>query len=331
MFELLRLINFASAALNSSKELVLATIVNTEGSSYRKTWTQMILADDHSFAGALSGGCVEKEVIRRAEQVFKTGEKAIFPYDGQYRLGCKGVIYVLLEKLDSQTTSKLIERVNSFHHQRTIFKQGISHGKGGDFSSWYEFEGNRISCSELTSEFDFDQEREILPQRQLIIVGSEHDSAQLALIAAHSGFQVLRLVGKSFPIPDDQSLYKTLSLPLEEIPNQIALDTQSALVLMTHTLSSDFSYLQHILPYPLKYLGVLGPPQRKEELLSNFMEQFPDQSFEYIDQFENMYGPVGLNIGGRTPEEIAVSILSEVVAVFNDKQKALESISFKSV
>lgn len=291
----------------------------------------MILADDHSFAGALSGGCVEKEVIRRAEHVFKTGTSLTFTYDGQYRLGCKGVIHILLEKLESQMLEAWIAQVKEYHTHRKPFKQGISQAENGAYASWYEFDGNRISCSSLTSERLHTQSREIIPQRQLVVIGSEHDSAQLALLGAHSGLKVHRIVGKKFPIPPEQDLYQMHSLSPEELPAHISLDAQTALVLMTHTLSTDFSYLQYILPYPLQYLGVLGPPQRKEELLSQFMEHFPDQSFDYVDQIEKMYGPVGLNIGGRTPEEIAVSVLAEVIAAFNGKLESIKAFRFSGV
>jgi len=262
---------------------------------------------------------VEKEVIRPCTSVFDTGEKRLFTYDGQYRLGCKGVIYILLEKFERTDAQLWTQHTRVFHEQRKSIGQQISLGEGDDFSTHYTFGKSTIRLSSLQTELQENTHRFIFPQRQLIIVGSEHDSGQLALIAAHSGFFVQRIVGKSFPIPAHKALPKTLCIQPQDLSQHLHLDTQTALVLMTHSLSTDFNYLQYILPHQLKYLGVLGPPQRKEELLNNFMEKFPEQSFDYIDQIESIYGPIGFHIGGRTPEEIAISVLAEIIAVFNGK------------
>jgi xanthine dehydrogenase accessory factor len=290
----------------------------------------MILADDDSFAGALSGGCVEKEVMRNAQSVFRTGEKVIFPYDGQYRLGCKGVIHILLEKLEPATAAQWIQSVRQFHRERKFFKQGLAKDDQGNISSWFEFDGKRLWCSRLSSKAIRTAERDVLPQRQLIIVGNEHDSAQLALLAAHSGFQVRRIVGKTYPLLPAQPLYQDLALEPAELPLQLKLDAQSALVLMTHSLSRDFSFLRYLLAHSLTYLGVLGPPKRKEELLNSFLEQFPEESFTYIDQIERIHGPVGFDIGGRTPEEIAVAILAEIIAAFNHRLGVLQPLSLEA-
>src|SRR5690606_22223904 len=76
---------------------VLASVVDLDGSSYRRPGVRMLILDNHHMVGAVSGGCVEKEILLQSQTVFKTGQAKIMTYDGRYRLGCEGVLYILLE------------------------------------------------------------------------------------------------------------------------------------------------------------------------------------------------------------------------------------------
>ena len=71
---------------------VLATVVYLEGSSYRKPGVRMLIAENGEITGAVSGGCVEKEVVRRAQSIFASGVPKVITYDGRYRLGCEGIL-----------------------------------------------------------------------------------------------------------------------------------------------------------------------------------------------------------------------------------------------
>ncbi|MCB0376633.1 MAG: XdhC family protein, partial [Sinomicrobium sp.] len=95
--ELKKIMEVATAARKQERKSVLATVVALDGSSYRRPGVRMLLLEDGKMIGAVSGGCVEKEVQRQAETVFKTGIPKLMTYDGRYRLGCEGVLYLLLE------------------------------------------------------------------------------------------------------------------------------------------------------------------------------------------------------------------------------------------
>ena len=91
---------------------VLATVVDLDGSSYRHPGVRMLLSSTGKMIGAVSGGCVEKEVLRSANSVFETGKSKIMTYDGRYRLGCEGVLYILLEPFKVSDTFKEIFLIN---------------------------------------------------------------------------------------------------------------------------------------------------------------------------------------------------------------------------
>ena len=76
---------------------VLATVVALDGSSYRKPGVRMLIVEDETMVGAVSGGCVEKDILRQSKTVFDTGHPKMMTYDGRYRLGCEGILYILLE------------------------------------------------------------------------------------------------------------------------------------------------------------------------------------------------------------------------------------------
>ena len=81
---------------------VLVTVVDLDGSSYRKPGVRMLVLENENMIGAVSGGCVEKEILRQSKSVFKTGKSKIMTYDGRFRLGCEGFLYILLEILNSK-------------------------------------------------------------------------------------------------------------------------------------------------------------------------------------------------------------------------------------
>ena len=95
--ELKQIITAFEAAKFKGIQTVLATVVALEGSSYRRPGVRMLLLEDGGSVGAVSGGCVEKEVFRQADSVFKTSVPKVMTYDGRYRLGCEGILHILLE------------------------------------------------------------------------------------------------------------------------------------------------------------------------------------------------------------------------------------------
>src|SRR5699024_1740133 len=82
------------------KSSVLATVVALEGTSYRKPGVRMLIDQDGLMVGAVSGGCVEKEIYRQSASVFKDNIPKVMTYDGRFRLGCEGILYILIEPID---------------------------------------------------------------------------------------------------------------------------------------------------------------------------------------------------------------------------------------
>src|SRR5210317_1483141 len=97
---------------------VLATVVALEGSSYRRPGVRMLIQENGKTFGAVSGGCVEKEVQRQAQSVLETNVPKVMTYDGRFRLGCEGIIYILIEPV------KITQELKT--HFETVFSKRIA-------------------------------------------------------------------------------------------------------------------------------------------------------------------------------------------------------------
>lgn len=298
---------------------VLATVVDLDGSSYRSPGVRMLLLENGKMIGAVSGGCVEKEVYAQSLEVFRTGKPKMMTYDGRYRLGCEGVLYILLEPF--QPERDLINsfyeclKSRSFFEMTSVYSREIGHTNG--IGTTIEFESGasfRIGNSdeETSNEALPVFRQEMAPRFKLVIVGAEHDAVQLCLMASLNGWEVD--VVTSFKDPKTKADFpgaeKVVAVAADEITS-LGIDAQTAVVLMTHNYAKDLNFLLALSGIELVYLGLLGPAKRRDKLLSDLMDHSADMG---VDFFEKTHGPAGLNLGAETPQEIAVSIVAEILA-----------------
>jgi xanthine/CO dehydrogenase XdhC/CoxF family maturation factor len=296
---------------------VLATVVALEGSSYRKPGVRMLILENDTMIGAVSGGCVEKDILRQSQSVFQTGASKMMTYDGRFRLGCEGILYILIEKF--QPSDNCVSAFKSCLENRQPFQihsnyrneEGVFEGLGSSI----EF-GNTLyklsDYSDSKSEISIFSET-LPPCFKLMIFGAEHDAVQLCKLANYNGWEVTIISGplesKTIDNFPGATAFYSVSPDALELNS---IDEETAIVIMSHNFANDLKYLLELKDYKPAYLGLLGPSKRREKLLSQFIEYCPDVAPEFI---ENMYGPAGLNIGAETPQEIAISIISEILSV----------------
>lgn len=303
---------------------ILATVVALDGSSYRRPGVRMLIFENGDMIGAVSGGCVEKEVLRQAQSVFTTGVSRVMIYDGRYRLGCEGILYLLLETFEPSHSFlaefwKTIEERKPFNIQ-SFYKKEQSDHLG--YHSVFQFGENRYPVSQTNESSDglsvFEQKMH--PCFQLVIIGAEHDAVQLCKYAALTGWEVSVVANpreektkKDFP-----GIHKLIQVEPEAF--QYKLDNQTAVVIMTHSFVKDLQFVMALRDEKGAYIGLLGPFQRREKLFDELLERFPDISEDFLEQ---IHGPAGIDIGAETPQEIAISILSEILSVVNNKEPQL--------
>lgn len=324
--------NIVEAYLNAKKDgvkTVLATVVDLDGSSYRKPGVRMLLLEDGEMIGAVSGGCVEKDIQRQSESVFKDGKPIMMTYDGRYRLGCEGVLYILLEVFQPDTSfinsfDECIENRDDFEIGSYYKKEeGVILGIGTYIElqdKKYFASGEQSICNEENNSLSILIQK-MPPCFKLMIFGAEHDAVQLCQFAALNGWEITIVSGplesKTIDYFPGASTFYSASLDDLEL-NKI--DSETAIVLMSHNFANDLKFLIELKDTKPAYFGLLGPAHRREKLLSQFIEYCPDVSETFVDQ---IHGPAGLNIGAETPQEIAISILSEILSVVRNKKPIL--------
>ena len=306
------------------KKAVIVTVVDLEGSSYRRPGVRMIFTEDGESVGAVSGGCVEAEIERQAQSVFRSGKAKLMTYDGRLRIGCEGILRILIEPVylpeellnDFETALKRRQnfRINAYYYPEV-----------GE----YKNAGTKITLNEKTYSinpyFEYGQidnqkcfSQKFDPLFQLYIFGAEHDAVQLCQTAKLLGWEVTIVASADESKSCDYFPgASTLITPFFENIDTSALDEQTAVVIMTHSFNKDVQYLMALKDIKPAYLGIVGSINRRERLLSTLLDYFPDISPDFLEQ---IHSPAGINIGAETASEIAVSILAEILSVIRNKK-----------
>lgn len=327
MHELKNIVTAFRNANASGQQAVLATVVALDGSSYRRPGVRMLLLENGGAYGAVSGGCVEKEVHRQAAEVFATGQAKMMTYDGRFRLGCEGILYILLEPFipgsdfleafQELSEKRVPLRLKSWYHREV----GVRPGMG----TVLLYGNQQLNLGQATGpDAALDQFEQVLaPCLRLEIYGGEHDAVQLCGLASQAGWEV------SVTVAADEKKSKEHFPGAAEfravIPEQLEagqMDRQTAVILMTHSYTKDLKYLLRLGNSAPGYLGILGPASRRERLIGDFLERNPEAPDAI---FEVIRGPAGIDIGAETPQEIAISILAEILSVF----RATEPIALR--
>lgn len=323
--ELKEIIRQATINQQQGLQNVLATVVDLDGSSYRKPGVRMLLSSDGKIIGAISGGCVEKEVQRRAQSVFENNKPKVITYDGRYRLGCEGILYVLLEPFNLST--KFIEAFLENNIQRESYnitsfflKEDEAYGNFGSiiqFNNQQRFSFNKDFYSEKTDHLTTFKQT-LQPLFRLLIIGGEHDAVKLCMQATQLGWEVD--VVTSIKDPKELADFPGAKSVVAQTPEVIQLshvNNNTAVVIMNHNFTYDLRWLIKLQEQNPVYIGILGAAKRREKLFNELFEFSPDITDDFL---EKIHTPAGLNIGAETPEEIALSILAEILSVIRNKE-----------
>ncbi len=237
----------------------------------------MLITSDSSTVGTLSGGCLEEEVARRAQDVIATGKPLLLSFDTRLRYGCHGSIDIFVERVRPE----LLDQLATAQRERrecliaTVFE--------GDHSL-----GSEIVVPPRDAPLGAFVQT-IPPPLQLLLIGEGPDSAPLRTFATTLGWKVVE-TEEAASLPDE-------------------FDEWTAAVVKTHNYGRDYAALEKLLPLGLRYLALLGPRRRRDQLLHTLIEAGVTGQSE-------LFSPAGLDLGAESPEEIALAIVAEIQATF---------------
>jgi xanthine/CO dehydrogenase XdhC/CoxF family maturation factor len=264
--------------LRPGQRFALATLVRARGSSYRRPGARMLVCRDGTTVGSLSGGCLEEEVARRAFEVLQTGTPSLMSFDTRLRFGCNGAIEIFVETARENFLSELAKNFGERRACRAVTVFDGAHDQLGT---------RMLQPEEKPSEDAFIQKIE--PPINLLLFGDGPDSAPLRSFAEILRWNVSEI---------DQA---------SDLPARA--DAWTAAVVKSHNYGRDFAALRHLLQLDLRYVGLLGPRKRRDQLLGALLD-------EGVSLEAELFAPAGFDLGAETPEEIALAIVSEIQTVF---------------
>ena len=282
-------------AADSTPALVLATLVNVEGGGPRPEGTQMVFAAG-VVAGYFSGGCVEGDVAGHARACLEDGEPRALVYgDGSpwpdIRLLCGARIGIFMERLTAG--DPVLAEVLAAEVER----RPVTYASDGRRRAAAPWPGATVV-------------KLYEPVPRLVIVGGDPTALAIAELGVKSGFEttLVRPKGPATPPPIDGVAYRREE-PAEALA-AVGLDPWTYVAVATHDLETDRAALKAALPSDAAYVGLLGARRRLAGRLAELEAEGMPRSL-----IERLHAPIGLDIGGKAPFEVAVSVIGEITAL----------------
>lgn len=345
MSGLSRILERINKVLAKGQLATLATVIATSGSTYRRPGARMLVTESE-YVGTVSAGCLEDEVISVSQRVIRSRQPERLCFDTTEEmdvvagtgLGCRGTIHVLIEPLDAERAGVYCKLGRALDEDR-VCELAIEVGTGKHAL----FSHGNLQIDELRDPALLERAQRDLaglsprqsamfcryehrgrtvelyleridPPPKLVVFGAGYDAQPLVRFAKELGFRVTvvdhrptYLTNERFPSADTL----VLAHP-REAPSKLQIDGRTFVVILTHNYLHDLELLKQALLSQAPYVGQIGPRTRTEELLAEIEKE---QGPLPVEALAKLHAPVGLDLGAETPEEIALSVLGEILAV----------------
>jgi xanthine dehydrogenase accessory factor len=329
---------------DASSKAALATLTRTRGSTFRRPGTRMLVFDDGHVVCELSGGCPQRDIVARAKDVIARATPRVVKYNGQsgldvlMEMGCGGELEVLIEPLLTIHDTDFIDTLTTCFdrrqpvHMATLFaidddaimprrlvwdEHDVLHDSVNEgtlvetivanIAPTHSHKATTLRLPSMHGIADVLIEA-IAPPHALVVIGSSAAARALLPLASALGWQTT-LVDHDparLNVSDLPEGLKTVCVSPSGLADALPLDSHSSVVVMTHNLEHDVAYLGALKNAPIAYLGALGSRERVARMRD-------DTALAGL----HVHAPAGLDIGSETPEEIALAIAAEIMAVIN--------------
>ncbi len=329
--------------------LVLASVFETEGSTYSKAGARMIINSEGDFQGMLSGGCLEGDLAERAREVLDSGKAQTVTYDlgvddeelWGLGVGCDGLMRIFLQPLLAEHDYAPFEAIARAYErdQREIavtvlesddVEPGATLVTSGDTAVNFNLTDDQANVllaeakaalagkASLTASVQVGNgDATILlallnPRVRLLVLGAGLDAEPMTRLADELGWRVSVVDHRPGYIESGKfdEAEEVICCAVEDMSRHVDLSKFDAAIVMSHHLASDRKYLEHLSESEISYVGLLGPKDRRRRLLAEL-----DDAGAALDG--RLHGPAGLDIGAVGPAAIALSILAEVYGVLS--------------
>ncbi len=317
MKEWVEIVDRLNTAFPLNLPMALATVIQVEGSTYRRVGARMLIFEDGNWIGSISGGCLEGDMLKKARLAIHSQEIKIVTYDTRDEdpfalgigLGCNGKIDIIIDP-----------NLNRILQFKNILEQALHSEDGLLIKSSWDLENNEFSSIEIINQTDSSLTlqwqpsnisliEKIPPQPRIWIFGNQFDSHSLIRISHQLAWKI-HWVGNVLKMKDT---IKNLCLSCYDWQDEKTIQSGDYVVCMTHDIDRDLLICQELVQQPqISYWGILGPQKRLEKIKDKLSE---------VNCFlpHNIHSPIGLDLGAEGPDEIAISIISEIIAFKNNR------------
>jgi xanthine/CO dehydrogenase XdhC/CoxF family maturation factor len=352
MKEITDIVRAFDLAQSEGKQSALATVVHVEGSSYRRPGARMLVSEDGQMTGAISGGCLEGDALRKALYAIHQQQNKLVTYDTTLeddvqfgvQLGCNGIVHILFEPIDDKKDFHPIRLLKELIGKRrdavllTLFSldrsavqpgtcllgtdSGVNTVLPGDWQELVMADVREATESKASGfkEYGYNNRRYkgfvqfLPPPPALVIAGAGNDVLPLVDMTAMLGWHTTVVDGRPHHATAQRfgKADRVLVSRPENVLKQLPTDAQTLFLLMTHNYNYDLALLKELITKDFQYIGILGPRKKLDRMLGELEEEGLKVNQE---QLGSIHSPVGLDIGAETAEEIAVSIVAEIKTV----------------
>jgi len=346
MKELIEILDAIDRFAAAGEPMALATIVGVRGSTYRRQGARLLLTRSQQMVGNISGGCLEGDVMVVADEVMTSGQARLVTYDltadddvvWGLGLGCNGAVDIFVEPVDPSAEIFTLYR-KAIADERALAAVTVLSGAGRRLAVWAD--GARIgtlgdatmddrAARAGTAAIQEGASRilslpgsagavqafvEVLrPPIRLVVCGAGHDAVPVVQLAAQMGWRVVVVDSRERFLTRDRfpAARQFIKADPTSAADRVPMDDRTYVVIMTHNYLHDRDLLRGFLRTGAGYLGMLGPRIRTEKILDELRRDGVTVSDR---DHGRIFGPLGLDIGGETPEEIALAIVGEIQAV----------------
>ena len=332
------------AARQAGQRVAIASVVRVKGSAYRREGARMLVRDDGAMTCMLSGGCLEPEVVEVAVRVIESGQPALTSYDLEedvvwgLGIGCGGSVDVRIERLDFDALQtpwlEVLERAAlgvlatplSDGHGRALFSPHSSVGAleppelhdqvleaaHAMMQALYPRAETRAFTLADGSSVDVFLDASA-PAPELVIFGAGHDAIPLHHRGRDLGWEVTVVDQRSaFATPERFPGARIVLARPEQFASHVSVGPRSFVMVMNHHLERDTATLGFAVDTPAPFIGVLGPRSRYHKIVDALAPHGVELTPERLARVRS---PVGLDIGAESPDEVALSIMAELIAV----------------
>ena len=337
-----------SKYLQEGKKIILARIIKQMGSIPRAAGTQCIVLEDGSIKGTIGGGLLEYRVMERAKECLKKEKSSMMHFEltgdevAKSDMLCGGVADVYLETVfpSNAVAEEIFKRIGSFINEGrkgvllTLVSDGI---KSEDETNRLLIEEDGSTTGEIGIVPGEDKKRlakfleiktpklteiekgkesvfvePIRPYDILYLFGAGHVSTFVASLAKMVGFRVVVIDDrKEFANKERfKEAHELIVLPFSDVFEKINISSSSYIAIITRGHIHDLNVLREALKRSGGYIGMIGSRRKREKIYQALMEEGVSD-----ERLKQVHSPIGLDIGAETPEEIAVSIVAELIRV----------------